>query len=941
MKKFLLLFIILFLAVSFEGWGQIITFEFSGLAGNEASAPSNYNDVNLTSSTITRGSGLTASSNAGRFNATFWALTSIANAISGNDYMEFTITPNDGYQFNISSIFIQLQRSSTGPRGIALRSSVDSYATNLDQEYSITDITSNQNFTFTFSQSNSISSVTFRIYMWAESTVGSGGIGDGSGNDIIVYGATSYDGVNNPSSFSANSSSSSQNSITFTTNAAVDNVVIVYNADGSFAEPSGAPPAIGYVFAGGTLLYNGTTSPQSHSGLTSGQTVNYKAWSYDGNDYSTGLTANATPPALIISEVSDPSDVYQARFIELYNAGEATIDFDTETWYLCRQTNGTITWENKQLTGSINSGETYVIANNNDNTADYFYQNYNFMADFHYGGSAGNGDDGYFLYINGDHSTGTLIDAYGVIDQDGTSQSWEYEDDKAIRKNTISTPNTTWTASEWNIVSSCPTGRMNPDSHPETVWNGLISASWTTDGNWDNGLTGSTINVKIWSGATHFPTIMSSAECNNFHMQDGATLLGGQYLTINGTTTIQKNTVGYTSADADDGYYVVTAPVSDMAISGSDWIPVSGKDDFYAYDEANNLWRNYLDGANPGTWFDYFDVGTGYLCSYHLDNDGIKDFTGTLNSNESYILNLSYGNTNWNLGGNPYPSKLSGYSLYHASSMKILDVTDGSWDDLTTDLGICQGFMIFAEQAEASITISRSDQTHGSGKKSGSEVNRMKLQALNDENSVFTWLVIDKDASTSFEWQTDSRYLGPITSIPRLCILTSDDMKVSTNTFSISEGSIVFPVFFSVIENVTITFSLEDFSNSLGVENIILEDQAENKFTTLSEGKSYSFYATTNDNPLRFKLHFKSSTGINENDNNNFDIYSNNCTVYIINPKFVDANVVVYNFMGQEIDNMQINGDEFKSFQLNVKQGYYIVKVISDQLISTEKVYLK
>jgi len=122
-------------------------------------------------------------------------------------------------------------------------------------------------------------------------------------------------------------------------------------------------------------------------------------WSYDGNDYSTGLTANATPPALIISEVSDPSDVYQARFIELYNAGEATIDFDTETWYLCRQTNGTITWENKQLTGSINSGETYVIANNNDNTADYFYQNYNFMADFHYGGSAGNGDDGYFLYI--------------------------------------------------------------------------------------------------------------------------------------------------------------------------------------------------------------------------------------------------------------------------------------------------------------------------------------------------------------------------------------------------------------------------------------------------------------------------------------------------------------------------------------------------------------
>jgi len=79
---------------STEMWGQILTFEFSSLAGDEVSAPSNSNDANLTSSTITRGAGLTASGNSGRFNATNWALTSIAEAITGNKYMEFTITPN-------------------------------------------------------------------------------------------------------------------------------------------------------------------------------------------------------------------------------------------------------------------------------------------------------------------------------------------------------------------------------------------------------------------------------------------------------------------------------------------------------------------------------------------------------------------------------------------------------------------------------------------------------------------------------------------------------------------------------------------------------------------------------------------------------------------------------------------------------------------------------
>ena len=127
---------------SMRGWGQILTFEFSALAGDEVSAVSNANDANLTPSTITRGAGLTAAGNGGRFNATNWAVTSIANAVSGNNYMEFTITPQSGYQFSVSSIYIQLQRSGTGPRGIAIRNSVDSYAANLDQEYAITDNTS-------------------------------------------------------------------------------------------------------------------------------------------------------------------------------------------------------------------------------------------------------------------------------------------------------------------------------------------------------------------------------------------------------------------------------------------------------------------------------------------------------------------------------------------------------------------------------------------------------------------------------------------------------------------------------------------------------------------------------------------------------------------------------------------------------------------------------
>lgn len=191
MHKFYTTFLLLCILNTNKAFTQILTFEFSALAGDETTASSNSNDANLGSSTISRGAGLTASVNGGRFNSTDWALISIANAVTGNDYVEFTITPNSGYQFSVTSIVVKWQRSGTGNTQIALRSSIDGYASNLDAVKNVTDNTLTQTFTFTFTQSNSTSAVTYRLYSYAEATGGTGGPGDGSGNDIVVNGSVS------------------------------------------------------------------------------------------------------------------------------------------------------------------------------------------------------------------------------------------------------------------------------------------------------------------------------------------------------------------------------------------------------------------------------------------------------------------------------------------------------------------------------------------------------------------------------------------------------------------------------------------------------------------------------------------------------------------------------------------------------------------------------
>jgi hypothetical protein len=181
-----LFFVVMGMSLS---WGQIITFDFAGATGSEATINSTATNSNLGICTITRGPGLISGNNADRYNGVNWAITSIDNAISGNNYMQFTINPNNGFQFSVSSIIIQLQRSATGLTAIVLRSSKDGYISNLDSQKSIVDNTTTQSFTFTFTQSNSLTDVTYRLYGYAESITGTGGPGDGFGNDIIINGS--------------------------------------------------------------------------------------------------------------------------------------------------------------------------------------------------------------------------------------------------------------------------------------------------------------------------------------------------------------------------------------------------------------------------------------------------------------------------------------------------------------------------------------------------------------------------------------------------------------------------------------------------------------------------------------------------------------------------------------------------------------------------------
>lgn len=95
------------------------------------------NNPYITASGIGRGSGIAANNGSNRYNAKGWTETPVLDA---NDYFTFTLDAQDGYELNFSSFQYTSQSSDTGPAVFAFRSSIDSFASQIDlfSEYGAT-----------------------------------------------------------------------------------------------------------------------------------------------------------------------------------------------------------------------------------------------------------------------------------------------------------------------------------------------------------------------------------------------------------------------------------------------------------------------------------------------------------------------------------------------------------------------------------------------------------------------------------------------------------------------------------------------------------------------------------------------------------------------------------------------------------------------------------
>lgn len=167
-------------------------------------------------------------------------------------------------------------------------------------------------------------------------------------------------------------------------------------------------------------------------------------------------------PQIMITEIADPKNSVGARFVELYNAGNTTIDLTG--WKLNKYINGStsVSGSPVELNGiSISSGGFVIIANTSYETI--FGSVPTITSTY----ISGNGDDVYELVNN----VGETIDVFGVIGEDGNGTNWEYLDGGAVRNISVKNPNINFEISEWEISSNANNLLINHPNTPKSAPN--------------------------------------------------------------------------------------------------------------------------------------------------------------------------------------------------------------------------------------------------------------------------------------------------------------------------------------------------------------------------------------------------------------------------------------------------------------------------------------
>ncbi len=356
------------------------------------------------------------------------------------------------------------------------------------------------------------------------------------------------------------------------------------------------------------------------------------------------------------------------------------------------------------------------------------------------------------------------------------------------------------------------------------------------------------------------------------------------------------------------GYYLIAPPFDDInpaEIEGM--VTGTGEYDLYYFDQAQELeWRNYKDGAFN------LQSGKGYL--YAHSTNVTLTFTGTPYNGDGKVTLQKSGGLDfegWNLVGNPFGSNATldrDFYVMKDDGTEIITAT-------TATVSAMQGIFVIATTDNEQIQFTQS----GSGSKE-----QIVLNVLQDRgNTIDRAIVRFNENSTLPKFMLND-------SNTKLYIPQEDDDYAVVN----SNGANSMPVNFKAMANGTYTLSVDI---NLDMEYLHLIDNKTGADIDLLVQPDYQFAADKNDNEARFMLVFRSTTGVEENGQQNF-CFVKGSNLYF-NEDVQNAELSLVDITGRLVRQMTLKGN---SCDLSgISEGLYIVRLAKDNEVKVQKVVIR
>ena len=410
-----------------------------------------------------------------------------------------------------------------------------------------------------------------------------------------------------------------------------------------------------------------------------------------------------------------------------------------------------------------------------------------------------------------------------------------------------------------------------------------------------------------------------------------------------------------------DQWHMISSPVSTATAN------VYAGSYLMKFDEPDSLWSFLIALTDPLT------VSRGYFAwsESSISSPTDVEFPGLLNTGNTTVSGLSYTTGSgkgkgWNLVGNPYPSPIEWNSSWTKSN---IDATVYIYDGTTYKtwnyfLGLgsmgngyipsTQAFWIKANAAIPSMIIPNSSRIHQAQAfyKSGNSLdNYLSLEITGNDYSDEMTIGMKDDATDGFDSDFDAYKLFGIEAIPQLYSL-SGEIKMAVNILEETPNHKSVNIGIRTGQAGKYRFKLSNFEFTEPNMRVFLEDkygeEDVDKLYDLTTNNEYGFYTEAGMVEDRFVIHLiKPSFGKNKKfpamgvPTENIRIHAYQKAVMVQYTGDGNASVRIYDLAGRIITEQKLHGNQSNKITLNAKTGYYLIKVISQEGVKTEKVFME